>query len=113
MASHVEVSILYAFRMPDDDRDALGELLHDVADTFIRQAAKECYDTCEICGKPIHDHEEDVKNYGSADECPEWTRKSQRVETKGWIRYICRECSEKLEPRPGGTAGELDEEATP
>lgn len=50
-----------------------ASLVHKV-DELIEKAEKRCYDTCEICGVTIGN------------------KYSKRVETKGWIRYICQKC---------------------
>ena len=93
-------------------RDAvnLSEWAEYIVDGYINEAEDECFEVCERCGCHTHDPEEDIKVYGSEDKIPDYARKSQRVETKGWITYICRECHEKeLAKRKALEEGRKDE----
>ena len=54
------------------------EYLDSEAETRIKKAEDDCYNTCETCGSQIG------------------TNWSPRCETTGWIRYICDRCADKL-----------------
>ena len=63
------------------------DYLEMLADKYISEAEDLTYNTCARCGVPL-----DEKN---------------KVETKGWITYICKECDKKVQPN------EDDEDDTP
>ena len=76
-------------RIADEEnrrRIAIG-YLEMLADKYIEEAEDLTYNTCARCGVPL-----DEKN---------------KVETGGWITYICKECDEKVQP------SENDEDDTP
>ena len=51
--------------------------LDELANFYVEVAEKECYSTCEECGRQIG------------------TLWSPRAETVGWIKYLCHKCAEK------------------
>jgi RNA polymerase-binding transcription factor DksA len=57
--------------------DRIYKLLDKKAEKLIEQAEDMCYNICEECGKEIG------------------TEESPRIETKGWIQYLCKDCAEK------------------
>ena len=71
----------------ENQRRILMDYLEMLADQVIEEAENLTENTCADCGTPL---EEDNK-----------------VETKGWITYICKECDEK---RKGKVEPEDDEE---
>ena len=55
------------------------EYMESEAESRVRKAEDDCYNTCETCGAQIG---------------TDW---SPRCETTGWIRYICDRCADKME----------------
>ena len=58
-----------------NDQDAIVALLESKMDEIVNKAEKACWRVCERCGRTIGE---------------DW---SPRVETSGWITYICQECA--------------------
>lgn len=71
---------------PTDEQKIVMNYMESMADKLISEAEKKCYGTCEICG------------------CQIGTKYSPRVQTTGWIRYVCKKCSEKLKKEPKDNA---------
>lgn len=63
----------------DSRRKIAIDYLEMLADNFIGEAEKMTYNTCADCGKPLD--------------------KDDRVETKGWISYVCKKCNGEREKR--------------
>lgn len=63
---------------PTDEQKVIMTYMETTADRLIEEAEAKCYNTCEICG------------------CSIGTEHSPRVETTGWIQYICKKCADKL-----------------
>lgn len=85
-------------RVADEEnrRRIVIEYLEMLADKYIEEAENLTFNTCARCGIPL-----DEEN---------------KVETKGWITYICKECDQKIQPNEDDeddtpeTQGEDDEE---
>ena len=60
-----------------NEHKVIASYMQSQADTIVRETEHECYDHCELCGTCIG------------------TSYSPRVETKGWIRYICKDCADE------------------
>lgn len=60
-----------------DQQKVIAEYMQSQAETIVKEAEDDCYDRCEFCGTHIG------------------TSYSPRVETKGWIRYVCKDCADK------------------
>lgn len=75
----------------DKDRQRMIVMgyLEMLADQYIREAEDMTANTCARCGTPLED--------------------GNRVETKGWITYLCKECDEKI--RNGGSFDDDEEDA--
>lgn len=76
-------------RVADEEnrRRIVIEYLEMLADKYIEEAENLTFNTCARCGIPL-----DEEN---------------KVETKGWITYICKDCDQKIQPN------EDDEDDTP
>lgn len=76
-------------RVADEEnrRRIVIEYLEMLADKYIEEAENLTFNTCARCGIPL-----DEEN---------------KVETKGWIAYICKDCDQKIQPN------EDDEDDTP
>ena len=62
---------------PTDEQKVIMTFMEAEAERLVREAEEACYDACECCGRQIG------------------TDYSPRCTTKGWIRYVCKECLEK------------------
>ena len=56
-------------------KEIVGTALRKQVDVLIRDAERQCYETCENCGNQIG---------------TDW---SPRCETRGWIRGLCKKCA--------------------
>ena len=65
------------------------DYLEMLADHFIREAEEMTANTCAKCGIPLD--------------------KDNKVETKGWITYLCRECDKKVQPNENDEDDVLEE----
>lgn len=61
------------------EQQIIIEFLENEAEIRIHKAEEDCYITCEFCGSQIG------------------TDYSPRCETDGWIKYICKDCAEKID----------------
>ena len=66
-----------SFFNPSQKRVDKANLISEIADKLIRSAEDDCWNTCEICGEK--------NNY----------EKSNIITTSGWIKRICKKCSQK------------------
>lgn len=76
-------------RIADEEnrRRIAMDYLEMLADKYISEAEDLTFNTCARCGIPLD--------------------KDNKVETQGWITYICKECDKKIQPN------EDDEDDTP
>ena len=79
----------------ENKRRILMDYLELLADQIIEEAENLTENTCANCGVPLD--------------------RDNKVETKGWITYICRECDEKRngEVEPDGEDAEEQDEEEP
>lgn len=74
----LKMSIFLNFRKePSSKQLVIADAVDRLANQFVAEAEKECYNTCECCGARI-----------GLDYSP-------RVQTKGWIKYLCETCDAK------------------
>lgn len=77
-----QLSSLFTFeKKPSNEQYLVREAVDNIASELICNAEKQCFNVCEMCGDRIG------------------TSKSKRIETSGWISYICEWCdiSKKLQ----------------
>ena len=74
-------------RLDDNTHRIVADYLEMLADKFIREAEGMTENTCAKCGTPL-----DNEN---------------KVETEGWITYLCKRCDEQI--RNGGSFDDDDE----
>ena len=60
------------------EQEVMLRYVQDLADDYVRQAEKDCFNVCELCGETIG------------------TPEHPRCETLGWVKYVCRNCVLKL-----------------
>lgn len=65
------------FNFSNHKTATIAEYMRIQADRYIGDAYRKCFDVCELCGARIG------------------TKDSQRVETEGYIRFICKECDRR------------------
>lgn len=75
-------------RLDENTYRIAADYLEMVADQFIREAEGLTENTCARCGIPLD--------------------KDNKVETDGWITYLCKECDEKI--RNGGSFDDEDDD---
>ena len=63
-------------KLDENTHSIVSDYLEMVADQYIREAEEMTENTCAKCGIPLDD--------------------GNKVETKGWITYLCKECDEKI-----------------
>lgn len=69
--------MLFFTKSPSSKQTAVAMAMERIADRIIRKAEEDCYGICEKCGTQIG------------------TEHSPRIETKGWISYVCECCDAK------------------
>lgn len=77
--SHDRLMCTISNKKPEREERIASEYLEMLADNLIGEAEKMTYNTCAYCGKPLD--------------------KDDRVETKGWISYVCKKCNGEREKR--------------
>ena len=75
-------------RLDENTHRIAADYLEMVVDQFIREAEELTENTCAKCGIPLN--------------------KDNKVETDGWITYLCKECDEKI--RNGGHFDDEDDD---
>ena len=82
-------------KLDDNAHSIVSDYLEMVADQYIREAEDMTANTCARCGIPLE--------------------KDNKVETKGWITYVCKECDgkpyddeEDADEEPAGEAGKAE-----
>jgi uncharacterized Zn finger protein (UPF0148 family) len=76
-------------KLDENTHSIVSDYLEMVADQYIREAENMTENTCARCGIPL---EQDNK-----------------VETQGWITYLCKECDEKVKNGAGYDEDEVEE----
>lgn len=79
------VSDKLTHRLYENTHRIVADYLEMLADKYIAEAEDMTYNTCAQCGASLDDE--------------------SRVETQGWITYICKDCNEEIQ-----NGKELDEE---
>jgi len=83
-------TVLKFYKEPTSEQLVIRDAVDSIAAELVRDAEKRCYDTCEECGTTIG---------------TEW---SPRVQTEGWITYICERCDVRNKIRYALNAIEYD-----
>ena len=77
-------------RLDENTYRIVSDYLEMMADQFIREAEEMTANTCAKCGIPLN--------------------KDNKVETSGWITYLCKECDKKIQPNGDDEDDEVEED---